>query len=80
MVQFQLLFDGKTMFEKNGAHHFSLFGRHLQSVGRTEPVFELTLALSEERPTNECRSDSGIVLLFTMNIVNYVNFMCTLPE
>ena len=49
-------------FEKNGAHHFSLIGRHLESVGRTEPVFELNLALSEKRPTNECRSDSGIFL------------------
>ena len=27
--------------------HLSLMGRHLESVGRTEPVFELTLALSE---------------------------------
>ena len=28
-----------------------------------EPVFELTLAPSEKKPTNECRSDSGIELL-----------------
>ena len=38
-------------FEKIGAHHFSLIGRHLKSVGRTEPIFELTLVPSEERPT-----------------------------
>ena len=28
-------------FEKNGTHHFSLIDHHLQSVGRTEPVFKL---------------------------------------
>ena len=31
----------------------------IKSVGRTEPVFELTLASSEERPTYEFCSDSG---------------------
>ena len=38
-----------TAFSKIVAHHFSLIG-HLESVGRTEPVFELNL---ENRPTNE---------------------------
>ena len=28
-------------FEKIGMRHFPLIGRHLESVGRTEPVFEL---------------------------------------
>ena len=50
-------------FEKNGPRHFSLIGHHLESVGRTEPVFELNLALSEKRPTNECRSDLAIFLI-----------------
>ena len=30
---------------------------------RTEPVFELNLTLSEKRPINECRSDSGIFFI-----------------
>ena len=47
----------------NGTCNFSLIGRHLESVGRTETVFELYLALSEERPTNECLSDSGIFFI-----------------
>ena len=51
-----------------GARHFSLIGRHLESVGQTEPVFELNLALSEERPTNECRSDSGLFLLSSYRV------------
>ena len=37
--------------EKNGAHHFSLIGCHLESVGGTEPFFEPNLVLSEKRPT-----------------------------
>ena len=58
------------------ARHFSLIGRHLESVGRTEPVFELNLALSETRPTNECRSDSGIfcyrVIVLTSQVATFV--------
>ena len=59
MVQIQLLFPELWHFGKNGVHHFCLIGRHLESGGQNEPVFKLNLALSEERPTNECRSDSG---------------------
>ena len=48
MVQFRLLFPELRHFEKNGTHHVSLIGRHLESVGRTEAVFEFILALSEK--------------------------------
>ena len=37
--------------------------RPLVTIFETEPVFELNLALSEERPTYECRSDSGIFVI-----------------
>ena len=30
-----------TAFEKNGTRHFSLIGRHLESVSRTIPVFNI---------------------------------------
>ena len=43
-----------------GILKFCIFGHHLESVGRTEPVFELNLAPSEERLTYEFRSYSGI--------------------
>ena len=36
-------------------HLFSLIGRHLESVSRTELIFELTLAPSEERLICEFR-------------------------
>ena len=56
---------------KNGAHHFSVIGCHLESVSRTKPVFEINLALSEKKPTNEFRSDSGIFLLsYRVNVTN----------
>ena len=42
-----------SIFEKNGTHHFSLIGRHLESVSRTIPVFKHTLAPSEKWPTQE---------------------------
>ena len=48
----------------------SLIGRHLETVGRTEPVFELILAPSEKRPTNECQSDSGNFLSYCVNITS----------
>ena len=48
-----------TAFEKNGTRHFSLIGRHLESVSRTIPVFKHTLAPSEKWPTQEFRSDSS---------------------
>ena len=54
-VQFRPLFPELRHFEKMGTRHFSLIGHHLESVSRTEPVFELNLALSEERPTYEFR-------------------------
>ena len=46
-----------------------MIGRHLESVGRTEPVFERNLAPSEERPTDEFRSNSSI-FFYRVNIVN----------
>ena len=75
MVQFRVLFPELHHFEKNGARHFSLIGRHLESVSRTEPVFKLNLALSEKSPTNECRSDSGIfyrVIVLTSQVATFV--------
>ena len=36
------LFPEIRHFEKNGTRHSSLIGRHLESVGRTEPVFDIT--------------------------------------
>ena len=63
MVQFRPLFMELGHFENIGTRHFSLIGRHLESVGRTEPVFELNLAPSEERPTYEFRSNSGIFFI-----------------
>ena len=53
LVQFRLLFTKLRHFEKNGTHHFSLIGRHLESVSRTIPVFKHTLAPSEKWPTQE---------------------------
>ena len=43
LVQFRLLFTKLRHFEKNGTRHFSLIGRHLESVSRTIPVFKHTL-------------------------------------
>ena len=48
MVQFRQFFPELRHFEKNAMLHFSLIGCHLESVGRTEPVFELNLALSKK--------------------------------
>ena len=42
---------------------FSLIGHHLESIGRIEAVFELNLAPSEQRPTYEFLSDSGIFFI-----------------
>ena len=54
MVEFRVLFPELQHFEKKGgARHFSLIGRHLESVGRTELVFKSNLALSEKRSTGE---------------------------
>ena len=55
--------------------HFSLTSRHLESVGRTEPVFELNLAPSEERPTYEFLSNSGIFyrgIILTSHVATFV--------
>ena len=41
------------ILKKNGTRHFSLIGRHLESVSRTIPVFKHTLAPSEKWPTQE---------------------------
>ena len=64
MVQFWPvgLFTELWHFKNIGVRHFSLIGRHLKSVGQTEPVFEHTLGLApnerpNERPTYEFRSD-----------------------
>ena len=75
MVQFRLLIPELQHFEKNGALHFSLIGRHLESVSQTEPVFELNLAPNEKRATNEFRSDSGIfywVIVLTSQVAIFV--------
>ena len=53
LVQFRLLFTKLRHFEKNGTRHFSLIGRHLESVSRTIPVFKDTLAPSKKSPTQE---------------------------
>ena len=53
LVQFRLLFTKLRHFEKNGTRHFSLIGRHLESVSRTIPVFKHTLAPSEKWPTQD---------------------------
>ena len=45
------------ILKKIGVRHFSMIGRHHESVSRTEPVFELNLAPSEERPTYEFRME-----------------------
>ena len=62
MVHFRLLFSELWHLKKIGACHFSLIGRHLENVGRTELFFELILAPSNERPTYEFRSDSVFFL------------------
>ena len=49
MVEFRTLFPELRHFEKDGARHFSLIGRHLESVSRTKPVFEGNLAMSEKK-------------------------------
>ena len=75
MVQFRPLFPELRHFEKKGARHYSLIGRHLESVGRTEPVFKLNLALTEKRSTNECRSNSGNfyqVIVLTSQVATFV--------
>ena len=66
MVQFWPVFTELQHFKKIGAHHFSLIGRHLESVSRTES------ALSEKRPTNECRSDSGT--FYRVNRTTFCNY------
>ena len=50
--------------------HISLIGRHLESVGRTEPVFEHNLTSIEERLTYEIHSNSGIFLFSYVNIIS----------
>ena len=59
LVQFRLLFTKVRYFEKNGTRHFSLIGRHLESVSRTIPVFKHTLAPSEKWPTQEISVQFG---------------------
>ena len=61
-----------TIIYKIGTHHFSLIGCHLESVGRTEPVFERNLAPSEERPTYKFLSNSRTFFLSSyINVTNY---------
>ena len=69
MVQFWPVFTDLRHFEKIGANHFSLIGRHLESVGRTEPVFDLNLAPSEERPTYEFRP-MHFLLSYRVNVIS----------
>ena len=56
------LISGITALKKMACAIFLWSAAIFESVGRTESVFELNLALSEKRPTKECRSDSGIFL------------------
>ena len=63
LVQFRLLFTKLQHFEKNGTHHFSLIGQHLESAGQIVPVFKLTLAPSEKWPTQEISVRFGPFLL-----------------
>ena len=75
MVQFRLLFLELHHFEKNVARHLSLIGRHLESVGRTEPVFELNLALSEKRQPQviqNLRACSDSSRPFSKNVVTHM--------
>ena len=63
------------ILNRNGTCHFSLIGRYLESVSRTEQVFELNLAPSEERLTYEFLSDSGIfyrVIVLTSQVATFV--------
>ena len=53
LVQFRLIFTKLRHFGKNATRHFSLIGRHLESVSRTIPVFKHPLAPSEKWPTQE---------------------------
>ena len=65
----------QSILKKNGTRHFSFNGRHVGSVGCTEPVFELDIALSENRPTYEIRSDSGIlyrVIVLTSQVATFL--------
>ena len=48
-----IIYSKLRHFDKNGTRHFSLIGRHLESVSRTIPVFKHTLAPSEKWPTQE---------------------------
>ena len=58
--------ESHTILKKMGMRQLSLISRHLESVGRTEPVFELNLAPSEQRRTYEFLSNSGIFYRLTM--------------
>ena len=77
LVQFRLLFTKLRYLEKNGTRHFSLIGRHLESVGRTVPVFKLTLAPSEKWPTQEISARFWPFFLsgYRINLV-----ICDLPH
>ena len=57
-----LVSDLWAMAGKNGSF-FLTIGRHLESVSRTELIFELNLAPSEERPICEFRSDLGLFFM-----------------
>ena len=70
MVQFRPLIPELRHFENIGMHHFSLIGCHLETVSRTEPVFELNLAPSEEKPTYEFRSDWAIFIKLCVNVTS----------
>ena len=63
LVQFQPIFKKLRHFERNGTPLFPLIGHHLESVSRTEPVFEFSLAPSEKRLTYEFRSNSSIFVI-----------------
>ena len=76
LVQFRLLFTKLWHFEQNGTHHFSLIDRHLESVSRTELVFELNLASREKRPTSEYQSEFASfcrVIVLTSQVARLYN-------
>ena len=59
MVQLRLLFPELRHFGKNGARHFSLIGRHLETARSTKLVIELVRSLGDRRTTCEFWSDLG---------------------
>ena len=62
--------------------HFSLIDRHLESISRTEPVFELNLAPSEKRcqVTESYKSKTTLPCKIGRGIFNLVALALTVTE